>query len=103
MISITPIEGERIKNTRAEQLGITLIRAREDRLERLSETGFMIPKKRLLDKSTIDTILKHIFHEHLLVDISDRLTEYLRAEILQNESLSQLSFLLLSRYLRPGC
>jgi len=92
MISITPIEGEKIKNTRAEQLGITLIRVREDRMERLSETDFMIPKKRLLDKPTIDTILKHIFHEHLLVDIGDRLTKYLRAEILQNESLSQLNF-----------
>ena len=80
-------KGERIKNARAEQLGITLIRVREDRLEQLSETDFMIPKKRLLDKPTIDEIFKHIFHKHLIVDIGDRLTKYLRAETFQNESL----------------
>lgn len=80
-------KGERIKNAKAEQLGITLIRVREDRLERLSGTDFMIPKKRLLDKPTIDAIFKHIFHKHLLIDIGDRLTKYLRAETFQNESL----------------
>lgn len=79
--------GEKIKNTRAEQLGITLIRVREDRLERLSDTDFMIPKKRLLDKPTIDAILRHIFYKHLLIDIDDRLVKYLQAEKFQNESL----------------
>ena len=80
-------KGERIKNARAEQLGITLIRVREDRLERLAETDFMIPKKRLLDKPTIDAILSHIFHKHLLIDVGDHLAKYLQAETFQNESL----------------
>jgi hypothetical protein len=80
-------KGEKIKNARAEQLGITLIRVREDRLERLSETDFMIPKKRLLDKPTIDAILRHIFHKHLLIDAGDRLAKYLQAETFQNEPL----------------
>ena len=43
--------------------------------------------KRLPDKPTIDAILRHFFHKHLLIDVGDHLAKYLQAETLQNESV----------------
>ena len=47
----------------------------------------MMKMKRLLDKPTIDAILRHFFHKHLLIDVGDHLATYLQAETLQNESV----------------
>ena len=79
--------GELIKNARAEYLGIKLIRIREAPLSRLTDTDLLIKKSKNFDKATMNDLISHIFHKHLLIDVGDRLAKYLQAETFQNESL----------------
>ncbi len=79
--------GEVMKNWRAQNSGINLVRIREAPLQRLSKTDLMIKKPRKFNKEIMNKIVAHIFYNVVNIDLNGRLSQYLSADGFPNEAL----------------